>query len=61
VGHGGLGPGLTRAQEAVEQWRDGGEGGGGGVLGAGSRGVRRDWEEWRGRTGEERGCQGTIL
>jgi hypothetical protein len=29
VGHGGLSPGLTEAQEAVEWRRDGGEGGGG--------------------------------
>jgi hypothetical protein len=61
VGHGGLAPGLTRAREAVEQWRDGGEGGGGGALGAGSLRARRDGKEGLGRSGEERGCRGVLL
>jgi hypothetical protein len=61
VGHEGLSLGLTGAQEAVEWRHDGGEGGGGGVL---SAGLLRAWREgmqgW-GRTGDERGCRGTIL
>jgi hypothetical protein len=57
VGHGGLAPGLTRAQEAVERRRDGG----GGALGVGSLGARREGKEGRGRSGEERGCWGALL
>jgi hypothetical protein len=41
VGHEGLAPGLTRAREALEWLHDGGTGGGGGALGAGSLGERR--------------------
>jgi hypothetical protein len=61
VGHGGLTRGLTRAQEAVERRRDSGEGGGGGALSTGSLRARREGKEGRGRSGEERGCQGTLL
>jgi hypothetical protein len=61
VGHGGLGPGLAGAQEVVEWRHDGGEGGGGGVLGAGSLEVQREGKEGQGWTSEERGCQGTLL
>jgi hypothetical protein len=61
VGHGGLTPGLTRAHEAVERRHDGDEGGGGGVLGAGSLEVRREGKEGRGRSGEERECRGALL
>jgi hypothetical protein len=61
VGHGGLAPGLTRAREAVEWRRDGGKGGGGGALGVGSLGARREGKEgWR-RSGEERWCRGALL
>jgi hypothetical protein len=40
VGHGGLAPRLTGAQEVVERRCDGGEGGGGGALSAGSLGAQ---------------------
>jgi hypothetical protein len=39
VRHRGLSPGLTEAQEAVQQLHDGGEGGGGGALHEGSLGA----------------------
>jgi hypothetical protein len=45
VGHGGLDPGLTEAQEAVERRRDGSEGGSGGAHDAGSFGVWREGKE----------------
>jgi hypothetical protein len=45
VGHEGLTPGLTRAWEAVERRCDGGEGGVGGALDAGSLWVRREGKE----------------
>jgi hypothetical protein len=61
VGHEGLDLGLTGAQEVVEWRRDGGEGGGGGVLDAGSLGAWREGKEGRGRIGEERGCWGALL
>jgi hypothetical protein len=61
VGHGGLALGLTGAQEAVERQRDGGEGGGGGALGVGLLRARREGKKGRGRSGEERGCRGTLL
>jgi hypothetical protein len=57
VGHEGLASGLTGAREAVERRCDSG----GGVLGAGSLGVRREGKERRGRSGEERGCRGALL
>jgi hypothetical protein len=47
VGHWGLAPGLTGAQEAVERWRDGGEGCVEGALSAGSLGARREGKEGR--------------
>jgi hypothetical protein len=56
VGHGGLAPRLTRAQEAVERQRHGG----GGALGVGWLGARREGKEGRG-SGEERGRRGTLL
>jgi hypothetical protein len=61
VGHGGLGPGLTGAQEVVEWRRDGGEGGGGDGLSTGSLRAWREGKEGRGRIGDERGCRGSIL
>jgi hypothetical protein len=61
VGHRGLGPGLIGAREGVEQRHDGGEGSGGGPLGAASLRVRREGKEGHVRSGEERGCQGTLL
>jgi hypothetical protein len=54
VGHGGLAPGLTGAQEVVERRRDDGEGGGGGALCAGLLGAWREGKEGQGRSGEER-------
>jgi hypothetical protein len=54
VEHGGLDPGLTGAREAVERWRNGGEGGGGGALVVGSLGAWREGKEGRGWSGEER-------
>jgi hypothetical protein len=60
VGHGGLAPGLTGAREEVEQWHDSGEGGGRGALGAGSLRALREGKEGRGRSGEDRGCQGAL-
>jgi hypothetical protein len=60
VGHGGLAPGLTGAQEAVERWRDGGEGSGGGALVVGSLWAWREGKEGRGRSGEERGCRAAL-
>jgi hypothetical protein len=60
VGHGGLALGLTGAREAVEWWRDGGEGSGGAALSAGSLGVRREGKEGWGRSGEEWGCRGAF-
>jgi hypothetical protein len=61
VGHKGLNPGLTGAWEVVQRRCDGGEGGGGGALGVGSLRARREGKEGRGRSGEERGCRGTLL
>jgi hypothetical protein len=48
MGHGGLAPGLTGVWEAVERRRDGGEGEGGGPLGAGLLRARREGkgDEW---------------
>jgi hypothetical protein len=48
MGHGGLAPGLTGVWEAVERRRNGGEGEGGGPLGAGLLEVRREGkgDEW---------------
>jgi hypothetical protein len=60
-GTGGLALGLTRAREAVERRCNGGEGGGGGALGVGSLGARREGKEGQGRSGEVRGCWGTLL
>jgi hypothetical protein len=51
----------SAAREAVERWRDNGEGGGGGALGVGSLVVLREGKEGWGRSGEERGCRGTLL
>jgi hypothetical protein len=56
VGHGGLAPRLTGAQEVVERRRDGGEGGGGGALGTGLLGAQREGKEVRGRSGQEGGA-----
>jgi hypothetical protein len=61
VGHRGLAPGLTGAREAIERRCDGSEGSGGGLLGASSLGAGREGKEGRGRSGEERGYQGTLL
>jgi hypothetical protein len=57
----GLAPGLTGAQEAVERRCNGSEGGGGGALGLGSLGARREEKKGQGRSGEERGCRGALL
>jgi hypothetical protein len=57
VGHRVLGPGLTGAQEAVERRCDGD----GGALGVGSLRARREGNEGRGRSGEERGCRDALL
>jgi hypothetical protein len=59
--HGGPDSGLTGARKAAELRHDDGEGGGGGVLDAGSLGVRREGKEGRGRSSGRSGCRGTLL
>jgi hypothetical protein len=61
VGHGGLAPGIAGAREVIERRCDGGEGSGGGALSAGSLRARIEGKEGWGRSGEERGCWGTLL
>jgi hypothetical protein len=59
--HGGPDSGLTGAQKAVEQRRNGGESGGREALGADSLRAGREGKEGWGRSGGRRGCQGALL
>jgi hypothetical protein len=52
---------LAGAREKVERWHDSGEGSGGGALGTGLIGVRREGKGGGGRSGEERGCRDTLF
>jgi hypothetical protein len=53
--------GLIGAREVVERRRNCAKGGGGGALGVGLLRAWREGKEGQGRSGEERGCRGTLL
>jgi hypothetical protein len=61
TGEGEWGMGLIGAREVVERWRNCAKGGGGGALGVGLLRAWREGKEGQGRSGEERGCRGTLL